>query len=136
MPTPRKITSQSADIAAIVVTQEHQSRDISDIKSSISGINKSLEVLGRIEERQMNVMNTLGRGDKVMVDHDIRIKVIEQKIPQLEETRTWVIKGVTAGVSMLCVGIIAIAGAVLGAVYMPRAQTFAAITQPPLIQQQ
>jgi len=107
---PRTPLGASAVNLAIVANDlEHVKEDVGDIKASISGINDSLKVLGRIEERQLGVVRDFNGlvTNKETIEN--RVSAIEQEVPSFREMRQWVIKGVSVGVTALVLGICSMA---------------------------
>ena len=107
------LKTPTTNLAVLATHIEHLREDQDAIKTSIAEINDTLKVLGSIEQRQIGVVRDLGRVADNKVEIDKRVSEIEKELPQLREMRTWVIKGVSAGVGMLFLGIVSLVGNVL-----------------------
>jgi hypothetical protein len=117
---PVNLNASAVDLAVLATQVEHVKEDQTEIKTAIIGINDSLKVLGRIEERQLGVVRDFN-GLVINKDtHEKRITDIETELPPLREMRSWVIKGVSAGVGMLFLGIISLVGGTFAERYIPR----------------
>ncbi len=109
MPPATKRTPQdSIDLAVLANDVAHTKDDVADIKAVLGTMSESLQGIARLEERQVGVVASLERGEKAFADHEKRVSAIEAKIPQLEEMRSWVIKGVSVGVTALVLGVASI----------------------------
>lgn len=90
---------------------------------AVVAINETLHVLTRLEQGQGHVLESLKEGritmskhgdrlaeiEKHMPDllkHHERLAKIEPHMPGLIETRRWVVGGVIAGVSMICLALV------------------------------
>lgn len=104
--TPSKAAAASAVNLAVVANDvEHMKTDVAEIKGDVSDIKEVLQGISRIEERQLNVVAALDRGDATHQRHETRISALEHTQPQLLEARTWVVRGILAGVSLLALGV-------------------------------
>ncbi len=109
MSIPRKTSpslgASAVNLAVLSTIVEHVKDDQTEIKTAIAGINDSLKVLGRIEERQLGVVRDFNALANSRDSSDQRITAIETELPGLREMRAWVIKGVSVGVTSLILGI-------------------------------
>lgn len=111
---------------------------------AVIAINETLHVLTRLEQGQGHVLDSLKEGritmgkqadriaeiEKHMPDllkHSERLAKIEPHMPGLIETRKWVVGGVIAGVSMICLALVK-----LVIIDIPRIPVY---SQPPAVQQ-
>lgn len=110
---------------------------------AVLAINETLHVLTRLEQGQGHVLDSLKEGRVTMsrqndrlneiekhmpalLKHSERLAAIEPHMPGLIETRKWVVGGVIAGVSMICLALIK-----LVIVDIPRIPVY---VQPPAVQ--
>lgn len=66
-------------------------RDSAEMKEALNGINQSLIKLVALEERHSESREAIGRAFKQIEHIDNRVSDIEYKMPQLIETRSWVL---------------------------------------------
>lgn len=103
-----KSTTTAASVSVLANEMSHVKEDVTDIKQVLKDMSAHLGGISRIEERQMNVVAALQRGEDAFLDHGKRITAIEVKVPQWDEMRADVRRGIRAGVGMLAAGIIAL----------------------------
>ena len=96
---PEHLTSAEAQIIGASIS--HLAAETKRNADAVVAINESLHVLTRLETAQTNVLDRLKEGSIRMTDHEKRIQTIEQRMPGLNELRSWVIGGVLAGVGMM-----------------------------------
>lgn len=131
MATPRKTPGASAVNLAIVANDlDHVKADVADIKTVLGQMSNNLQGITRIEERQLSVVASLERGDKVHQSHEKRIATIETEMPQLRELRTDVRNGIRAGVTMLFAGILSLVGGVYAERFIPKQYVSTLVSNP------
>ncbi|WKZ15421.1 MAG: hypothetical protein QY317_16115 [Candidatus Jettenia caeni] len=79
---------------------------IAEIKEAVKSIDKSLDVIARIEEKHLDTREALGRAFKCLEGHEERIKAIEMEIPTLQMMRNWIISGVLGIVALVGIAMI------------------------------
>jgi hypothetical protein len=84
------------------------SRDYSRLNDAIVKISESLTALVVIEEQNKSIMQCIERQSTTIEKLDARIDAIELKMPQLIETRNWVMIGLGLIVSIVIVALIAL----------------------------
>lgn len=90
-------------------------QEMKDVRSALTGIGESLKTLARVEAQQGAIFASI---ERVSVDIreerqkrealDERIRGIEVLLPQLRETRAWVILGIGTGLSLIAGGVVTI----------------------------
>lgn len=90
---------------------------------AVVAINETLHILTRLEQGQGHVLDSLKEGRMKMEKHELRLAEIEKHMPDLLkhseriakiephmpgliETRRWVVGGIIAGVSMICLALV------------------------------
>lgn len=88
---------------------EHVAGVVNQMDRKVDSIAETVQVLARIEERQMAAAEKLAEGAQLMREHEDRLREvelavpeglhkrlgdIEQAMPQLKEVRRWIITGV------------------------------------------
>jgi len=84
------------------------SRDYSRLNDAIVKISESLTALVVIEEQNKSIMQCIERQSTTIEKLDGRIDAIELQMPQLVETRQWVMVGLGFIVSAVVVALIAL----------------------------
>ncbi len=107
------VVASAVDLAVLSNTVEHVKDDITDIKTVLGTMSTNLQGITRIEERQIGVVSAIERSETTHEDHDKRLSSIEKELPGLREMRSWVIKGVSVGVTALVLGISSLVGTVV-----------------------
>jgi ElaB/YqjD/DUF883 family membrane-anchored ribosome-binding protein len=77
------------------------STDMTSVMTNMTQLTAGMTALIRIEERQQQIVERLSDGTEKMKQLDDRVRDVELAMPQLVETRKWVIGGVLAGVGMI-----------------------------------
>ena len=83
-------------------------RDSEDMREALNSISKSLHRLVALEERHSETREAIGRAFKAIDGVDGRLAMIEQQVPQLVETRGWVLAMLGVVVTSVLAGIIAL----------------------------
>lgn len=111
-------------------TQIDRRRDVHEqrfnrIEGKLDDIGESLVILARIDERHINIAESLVKvvdtqnahaNRLAAIEHSIpnrldeRLGAIETSMPGLKETRGWVIGGILTGVSMIGLGVMKLLG--------------------------
>ena len=84
------------------------SRDYSRLNDAIVKISESLTALVVIEEQNKSIMQCIERQSTTIEKLDARIDAIELQMPQLIESRQWVMVGLGFIVSTVIVALIAL----------------------------
>jgi len=84
------------------------SRDYSRLNDAIVKISESLTALVVIEEQNKSIMQCIERQSTTIEKLDGRIDAIELQMPQLVETRQWLMIGLGLILSMVVVALIAL----------------------------
>ncbi len=87
---------------------DNQNKDIDEIKGTLKSVAATLVTVGRIEDRQITLINEMGKADKRHEKIEDRVKVIEDDMPGLREMRRWVVGGVVAGVGMIGIAVVSL----------------------------
>ena len=84
------------------------SRDYSRLNDAIVKISDSLTALVIIQEQNKTIMQCIERQSSTIEKNDARIDAIEVRMPQLVETRQWLMIGLGLILSMAVVELIAL----------------------------
>ena len=84
------------------------SRDYSRLNDAIVKISESLMALVVIEEQNKSIMHCMERQSQTIEKLDSRIDAIELQMPQLVESRQWLMIGLGFIVSTVIVSLIAL----------------------------
>jgi len=84
------------------------SRDYSRLNDAIVKISDSLSALVIIQEQNKSIMQCIERQSSTIDKLDSRIDAIELQMPQLVETRNWVMIGLGFIVSAVIVALVAL----------------------------
>ena len=84
------------------------SRDYSRLNDAIVKISDSLSALVIIQEENKTIMQCIERQSTTIEKLDARIDAIELRMPQLIESRQWLMIGLGLILSMVVVGLIAL----------------------------
>ncbi len=84
------------------------SRDYSRLNDAIVKISESLMALVVIQEQNKSIMRCVERQSTTIEKLDARIDAIELRMPQLVESRQWLMIGLGLILSMVVVGLIAL----------------------------
>ena len=84
------------------------SRDYSRLNDAIVKISESLMALVVIQEQNKSIMQCMEHQSTTIEKLDARIDAIELQMPQLVETRQWLMIGLGLILSMVVVGLIAL----------------------------
>ena len=84
------------------------SRDYSRLNDAIVKISESLMALVVIQEQNKSIMRCIERQSTTIEKNDARIDAIELQMPQLVETRQWLMIGLGLILSMAIVELIAL----------------------------
>lgn len=110
-------TERRAEQGALMMRLDGMQSDLGEMKTTLRELAASVARLAVIEEKQANTTAALERAfsavDKVQGDGrelDHRLRTIELVLPGLVETRSWVTRGILAGLAMMGAGIAKIAG--------------------------
>jgi len=76
---------------------------VTEIKSAVSSIDKSLQKLTSLEERHQETRDALNRAFTQIEDHEVRIRHVEKSEPITRLVRNWIIAGMTGLVALLAV---------------------------------
>jgi hypothetical protein len=79
--------------------------DFVGMREQLASIVESLQVLARVEQRQLTMIAELSKKDDNDRDIERRISVIEQVMPGLKELRAWVVGGMVTGVTMMLISV-------------------------------
>lgn len=91
----------SAEARLLEAKVQHVAEQVTRSNVALEDVSRKLEPLPALVTSMEWIRQDLARGTATMVDHDARLKRIEQDMPGLKELRRWVIAGVLAGVGML-----------------------------------
>lgn len=84
------------------------SRDYSRLNDAIIRISESLSALVVVQEQNKSIMQCIERQSVTIDKLDARIDAIELQMPQLVETRNWVMIGLGVIVSAVIVALVAL----------------------------
>ena len=84
------------------------SRDYSRLNDAIVKISESLMALVVIQEQNKSIMQCMEHQSTTIEKLDVRIDAIELQMPQLVESRQWLMIGLGLILSMVVVGLIAL----------------------------
>ena len=76
-------------------------RDHASIRDAISGIERSLEALVRLEERHAETRESLMRAFTLCERLESRMMQVELQMPALNETRAWVVRAILGTVTIV-----------------------------------
>jgi len=74
---------------------------VTEIKSAVSSIDKSLQKLTSLEERHQETRDALNRAFTQIEDHEVRIRHVEKEAPVTKLVRNWIIAGITGLIGMV-----------------------------------
>ena len=74
---------------------------VTEIKSAVSSIDKSLQKLTSLEERHQETRDALHRAFTQIEDHEVRIRHVEKEAPVTKLVRNWIIAGITGLIGMV-----------------------------------
>ena len=74
---------------------------VTEIKSAVSSIDKSLQKLTSLEERHQETRDALNRAFTQIEDHEVRIRHVEKNEPVTRLVRNWIIAGITGLIGMV-----------------------------------
>jgi chromosome segregation ATPase len=78
---------------------------VTEIKSAVSSIDKSLQKLTSLEERHQETRNALNRAFTQIEDHEFRLRHVEKEAPVTKLVRNWIIAGVTGIIGMAAIAL-------------------------------
>lgn len=96
----------SARVDSLTKDVQRVEGTVVSIDKKVDDIGQSMLMLARLEERHTSVTEQLALGSKVMSNMEVRLALVEQKMPGLTEMRSWVIGGVLSGAGMIGLGIL------------------------------
>ncbi len=101
-------TERRAEQGALMMRLDGMQSDLGEMKTTLRELAASVARLAVIEEKQANTTAALERAfsavDEVQGDGkelDKRLRAIELALPGLVELRSWVIRGILAGLGMI-----------------------------------
>lgn len=110
-------TERRAEQGALMMRLDGMQSDLGEMKTTLRELAASVARLAVVEEKQANTTAALERAFCAVAEVqrdgkelDKRLRTIELALPGLVETRSWVNRGILAGLTMMGAGIAKIAG--------------------------
>ncbi len=105
----------STEARLLAGTLSELKSDMGEMRASLSGMQRAMEALVRIDEQQITIRGAIGRAfDEIKEERnkrdglDARVQKLEVDAPSYKELRRWVIGGVLAGMGMLAAALLKI----------------------------
>lgn len=87
---------RSHEAAVLNTKLDGVQQDVSEIKTNLQDLSKTLLLLVKVEQRQLQQHEQLTHAVRTIEQHDVRLAKLEKDLPQLTELRKWIIAGVSA----------------------------------------
>ncbi len=84
----------------LAIKLDAQNSDIVEIKGTLKSVATTLAAVGRIEDRQITLMDKMSDADKRHEKMDERLTVVERDMPGLRELRKWVVVGLVGSIGI------------------------------------